>query len=467
MEYAKYPWIKKVLLVWTNDGSKHFANWISSWGVEPIAVMPVALVLLIYAAAVTDPNTVSSVLAVLVVASPVWLPLFLFAFFWVSWIDYIRYLSWFSTEFIVLEIQLPQEVTKSPLAMEIFLTSLHNAGGETTFIARIWKGTFRPIWSLEIASNEGRIGFYIHLRKAWKNIIEARLYGQYPEAKVIEVSDYTARVPFNLEAYDIFGAEYKKDSPQALPLKTYIDYGLDKNPDTPEIQTDPMSNTLELLSQIGPGEHFWMQILMRARKKDEWYGFYFSQEKYKEEAKAAITNIIKKAAGRTAELVSDDAAKKNVAARGIGLLSEMERNKLNAIERWLTKLVFECGVRVVYLAKREQHVGVNNGSVIRFFDAYKFPEFNSLGATRGTTYFDYPWQDFNHIRANVEKHNIFTRYKQRAYFYVPYDQVPVMLSTEELATIWHLPSSAVQTPGLNRISSRRAEAPPNLPTLPS
>jgi len=39
-----------------------------------------------------------------------------------------------------------------------------------------------------------------------------------------------------------------------------------------------------------------------------------------------------------------------------------------------------------------------------------------------------------------------------------------IMSVEELATVFHVPSSTVMTPGLSRIPSTRKEAPPNLPT---
>jgi hypothetical protein len=99
--------------------------------------------------------------------------------------------------------------------MELFLTTLHNAGGEPTILRRAWHGHFRAVWSLEIASIEGHIHYYIHLRRAWKNIVEARLYGQFPEAKVTEVEDYFAKIPFNLEEYNLWGSEYKKGIPRA------------------------------------------------------------------------------------------------------------------------------------------------------------------------------------------------------------------------------------------------------------
>ncbi len=470
--YPKYPLWKKIIFVWTHDGSHHFSEWLGKWGFDSLAIVPPAFVLFTGIAAATDPGAIEGVFAMVVFLSPLWLPIYLGNFFWVTWMHYIRYQFWFSTEMCLLEVQLPPEVTKSPLAMELFLSAMHNTGGETTFIARIWKGNYRAIWSIEIASNEGRIGFYIHMRRVWRSIIEARLYGQFPEAKITEVDDYVNKVPFNLEEYDIFGTEYKKDSPESLPLKTYIDYQLDKNPDTPEIQVDPITNLVELLGHVGKDQYFWMQIVMRAFKADEWYGFYLG-DKFKEEAQEAITNITKGAIERAKKLTDDEAEQKRVGTRGATLLTPGERLRVEAIERSLTKLRFECGVRVVYIAKRSVGVrdpyhGINNGAVIRFFDAYKYPNYNSLGPTqRLTSYFDYPWQDWGDVRKNMEKRNSWFRYKHRAYFYVPYDQVPVNMTTEELATIWHFPSSSVKTPALDRVQSRRSEAPINLPTGPS
>jgi len=40
---------------------------------------------------------------------------------------------------------------------------------------------------------------------------------------------------------------------------------------------------------------------------------------------------------------------------------------------------------------------------------------------------------------------------------------PYILTTEELATIYHFPGSVSTTPNLNRVPSKKAEAPSNLP----
>jgi hypothetical protein len=446
-----------------HEEAKKTYKWIDGWGVDTIAVMPLFLILLLWVAEAQDPEAIQATFMALAVFSPLWLPIVLFVVFWVIWMRYIRLNFWFSQKSVLLEIQLPPEVEKTPLAMELFLTALWNAGGETTFIQRIWKGQFRATWSLEIASNEGRVSYYMHLRESMRQIVEARLYGQFPEAKVFEVDDYAARVPFNVEEYGAFGAEYKKGSPGPVPIRSYVDYELNKDPDKPEAQVDPLTNTLELLGQVGEGEHYWVQFIVKARKKDEWYGFYRTKDQYLEEGKGAIAKIFEGAIKRASDRVDDPIAKKSVASRGPQLLSEGEKHQVEAIENSTHKLIFECGIRTAYIARKDKFRGVNNGGVIRFFDAYRYPGYNQLGATRGVSYFDYPWQDFAGIRQNIEKHHLYRRYKNREYFYVPYDQEPVFLTTEELATLWHFPSSVVKTPGLQRVASRRSEAPANLP----
>lgn len=444
--------------------SEKVVKWLRGFAFEPIAITPFIILLLLLFMSVFDQAGLVGFFSMLTILSPLWFPVFLAIIFWILWIHYIRYFFWFQQEYVLLEILLPQEVEKSPLAMEVFLVTLWNAGGEATFLHRVWKGQFRPVWSLEIASNEGRIGFYMHVRKGWRNIIEARLYGQFPEAKVQEVDDYAAKVPFNLEEYSIAGAEYRKGAPQMLPIKTYKEFGLDKDPKE-EYKIDPISSILELLGQIGKEEYFWYQIILRAYKKDEWYGIYLENKAhhphYIHEAKAAVEEIMAGASKRAQNVLK---ASEAVEGKMNALLTDTEKAKIEAIEMSFSKLVFEAGIRVVYLAKKDRFVGVNAGGIVTLFANFRSPFNNALGITKGTMFFDYPWQDIANRRLNATQKEIFFLYKNRAYFYVPYDQVGQMLTTEELATIWHFPSSVVKTPGLTRVASRRAEAPLNLPT---
>lgn len=432
------------------------------------AIFPLtgAFVVLFLVVWFNDPVAIQGVGIVLVVSSPLWLPIFLFRYLWITWINYIRYLFHFTQPYVLLEIQLPPEVEKSPLAMEIFLSSLWITVGEATFYHRAWLGSYRPVHSLEIASMEGRVHFYLYLRKSLKNSVEARLYGQYPEVKVTEVPDYTQQVPFTLDEYVLVGSEFKKapNKPQALPIKTYVDFGLDKNPDTPEIQTDPITNLLEHLGTAGPGEYQWFQIIIKGRKKDEWYGIYTKPDKYVGPAQAYIREIMAGAANRAQQVLKESDV---VEGKMNALLTDEEKHKVEAIERSLNKNVFECGMRMMYIARKDKMDGSKFLGLLTSFNALRGPEYNQFAPARGHTIFDFPWQDFHNIRRNSISRKLWFRYRHRAYFYPPFDQSPIFLTVEELATLWHFPSSAVKTPSIDRVPSRRAEAPTNLPTLPS
>ena len=65
-------------------------------------------------------------------------------------------------------------------------------------------------WSLEIASIEGNIYFFIRCEPKNKETIENLIYAQFPQAEVTEVDDYTKYVPSYKggNGWEFQGAEY-------------------------------------------------------------------------------------------------------------------------------------------------------------------------------------------------------------------------------------------------------------------
>jgi len=446
--------------------AESISKWLDSWNIEPITVTPPVMLLVAFFAAYYDPRAIPAVFAALVATSPLWLPIALFVMFWKRWIHYIRFRFWFSQPRVTLHIELPREVEKSPLAMELVLTGMWINTGETTFVNRIVKGSFAAVHSLELVSNGGRIGFYMNIRASWRDFIEARIYGQYPEARITVVDDYVSEVDYSPEKYDLWGTEYSKKDVGAMPIKTYIDWQLDKNPDTPEIQVEPLTNIFELLSSINPDERLWIQILIKRRKGDWWYGFPKAGDKFMDEAVARIKKITKEAIERAQSMLADPAAKERAAERGPAQLTEGERQWIFSIERSMSKHVFDCGVRALYICPKGKFELLRVNNLVTLWDPFRTSS-QGLGVTRGQAIFNYPWQDWRDIRRNMIRKRQFFWYKHRAYFYVPYDQDPVLLTTEEVASMWHFPSSVVKTPGLVRVGSSVSEAPPNLPSAPA
>ena len=51
-------------------------------------------------------------------------------------------------------------------------------------------------------------------------------------------------------SWNLWGCEFKLLKPDAYPIKTYIDFGLDKDPKE-EFKVDPISPVIELFGSIG------------------------------------------------------------------------------------------------------------------------------------------------------------------------------------------------------------------------
>lgn len=385
---------------------------------------------------------------------PFWAPIIFGAIFWHEWIHFVqeRYRS--NMKWVILEIKLPKEIHKSPVAMEIALNSLYQMSGSIVWWDKYWKGKIKDWFSLEMVSIEGHIKFFIRTPAIYKNVIEAQIYGQYPDIEIYEVPDYTRYVDYRGKEgeWEMVGIEYSLSKPDPYPIKTYVDYGLDKEGIKEEFKIDPLTSVIEYLGSVGPGEQVWIQILVqspnkRFKKKDG------SKGDWKDEGKAIIDELTKRNE-KTAE---------GMPAFKMLMMTKGEQEVIGAIERSMSKLGFDCGIRALYLVKKDKFDPSNIkalGGILRPFTTNNLNGFKPLLFTAG---FDYPWNDFNGIRLTHLRKEQFKAYKQRAWFYLPRKLKPFVLTSEELATLYHFPGGVAQTPTFGRIASRKGEAPVNLP----
>jgi hypothetical protein len=165
----------------------------------------------------------------LLILFPIVMPFVLFYVFWI-----VRF-RWLTMKFVesqktcLLQIKLPKEITKSPAAMEVFFSQLV-PGGASGYAEAFIDGKTRPWFSCEIVSVEGEVRFYVWCSQAkFKNLVEAQLYAQYPNIEIYEAEDYTKDLVFDLEKYKMHSVQFALSEPDPLPIKTYIDYGLDKD----------------------------------------------------------------------------------------------------------------------------------------------------------------------------------------------------------------------------------------------
>jgi hypothetical protein len=385
---------------------------------------------------------------ILVYFSFLWGPLIAIMIAQKLWLSYVR-LQFITTsfKFVLLEIKLPRVIDKTPMAMELVLQSLHQ-GGMGNWFEKWWKGKVSPWFSLEIISREGEVKFFIRTPVKFKTLIESHIYAQYPDIEVIESEDYISAAPYihEKEKWSMWGCEFGLTKPDPYPIKTYVDYGLDKLGTKEEFKSDPITSMIEFLGSVGRGEQIWFQILVRANiARYHTHGTWFGEHNWKDEG----TRIVK------------EFNKKN-SAEGAPKPSKNDMEAIAALERSLGKIGFDCGIRALYIADNEHYNPANIAGLTGAFRQYSSPTLNGF-KPQNTVGFDYPWQDYFGSKEKKQKHKIFDAYVRRSYFYAPYKRKPFVLNSEELATIFHFPGGVAETPTFNRIESRKGEPPANLP----
>lgn len=404
----------------------------------------------------------------LLVIIPVVMPFMLIYLIWVIRLKFVHLRFVESQKPVLLEIKLPKEITKSPAAMEIFFTYLKR-GGAGGYIEAYVDGKTRPWFSCELVSTGGVVHFYIWASQAkYKDLIEAQLYAQFPNIEIFEVKeDYTKTIDFDMKKYSIHGFQLGLLKPDPYPIKTYIEYGLDRE-DEEEFKVDPITAVIEYLGALKPGEHAWMQILIQKYEKEGWkHGSFRDGKDLKKETKEEIKTIRESTMSESEE----GAAKFKFPNPTKG---EME--KIASIERNAAKEPFECMIRIMYIAEQSAFKSMNRSFSYACFRHYNSSYLNGFknSVSTGTSdlYDDlvriFPFlKPFKDHRIYKLKKDFFHAYKLRSFFQWPYknyETKPFILSVEELATIFHFPSGIVsQTPTLNRVPSRKSEAPANLP----
>ncbi|MCX6751638.1 MAG: hypothetical protein NT161_02620 [Candidatus Nomurabacteria bacterium] len=401
------------------------------------------------------------------------------------WLHYVQANFISGIEWVLLEIVPPRDVLRSPRAMELFITNALYHSSQKSGLESYWIGAVWFWFSLEIVSIEGQVHFYIRVPSRVKSLIETQMYAQYPQAQVKEVEDYTLAVD-EITAdskYNLWGCEFKFTKPDAYPLKTYIDYGLDKDPKE-EYKVDPISPVVELFGSIGKGEQMWMQIVITpSKKKFHTKGTWFKSHDWVAESELQV----RKALAEFTNLRPRPDGTMSKEIRAPAFMDEM----IKGAARKFLKVGFDTGVRICYVAKREAFNMNNRRNMRLIFRQYAAPYSNELTRFNSTQSDAFATGEtsvssfFPATRATITRlsNRMLLEYREREFFHppmrhkirLPWPLSPyifpnffhhhiMIMNTEELATLWHFPGQILKVPTLERIESKEASPPTNLPT---
>ncbi len=431
-----------------------FVAWVADWGFSrPLVLFPMYFVMLSVVLTMV-PNFFTLAISWIILAFPIWAPvlgavMFVRIWQWYTWSVFIA-----TRNTVVLEVRIPREVPKSPRAMEAAFMAIWTSGGETTFIDRGYFGKMRAFFSFEIASIGGEVHFYIWCWRSMKDVLEAHIYAQYPEVEIVEVEDYASRFTFDPNEYDLFANDIVLDYEKAgvLPIRTYLDYELDKDPKE-EFKVDPLAQVIEILSTLKGSEQAWIQIIVTSCKGS-------AERKFLQMCNEKVAEI-----RRTASLNpgKEDAPDDDERKYGFPRPTWVQNEQILAIQRHMGKRLFFTGIRLCYFAKLNEYRPEIRSNIRYCFLPFANQNTNWLKPTRWHGPFDYPWQDFQGIRFRMTTRRFLDAYRRRSWFYPPWRTPHYIMSAESLASIWHPPGATVKSPGLQRIPSTKSEPPPNLP----
>ncbi|MFA5936166.1 MAG: hypothetical protein WC787_04940 [Patescibacteria group bacterium] len=406
-------------------------------------------------------------------------------FFWMAW--FVASQMWLGNrqmkyaaakQWMVLAIDIPRLTEQTPRAVENIFAHWAGAHSPNSWKEKWFDGRSQDTISVEMISIEGQVQFIVRTTRNLRDLIEASIYAQYPDAEIVEVEDYVKKVPHHFpdKEWDIFGTEMipAKHGLDLYPLRTYPEF---EDKVSGEFK-DPLAVLLENLSRLGPGEQAWYQIVLTPidqvdfRKKGENLIKKLTGQKvetHKGFADKALEfpltamNMVLETTG----IIAGTAAKKpesNPLNSRMWTMTPGERKVVEAVENKMSKIAYSCKVRFMLVAKKElMKKSRFVHPFIGFIKQYNTndmlalkPESKHVGMNN-TLWF------FKERRNNERRNHFMHMFAGRSNWAGTENYY---LNIEELATLWHFPiSMQVRSPQLKKTESKRSEPPMNLPYM--
>lgn len=285
--------------------------------------------------------------------------------------------------------------------------------------------------SLEIVARNKLIYFYLAVPKRLQARIEEQVSAIYPDAHIEEVEDYNIFSPTGT----VVGMYLTFKRPYGFPIKTYQ-----------KLETDPLGSITNALSKVLENEGVAIQYIIRSaksgwRKKGLVITKRMQQGTPMEEAMAGRT-FGKSKNGFFSFLKSEAAANKPSNETSYRL-SSMEEEAVKGIEQKASKAGMDANIRLVASAPSSERAEAMLSNLFTAFSQYSIYQYgNSFGKA-----------------IPPSKTRLIRRFIYRTFE----EKYRIVLNTEEMASLWHLPLPTTETPNINWMSARRGAAPADVP----
>jgi len=294
--------------------------------------------------------------------------------------------------------------------------------------------------SLELAAHNKKISFYLNVPKKLQNLIEKQLHAQYPTAQIEVVKAYNIFSPNSFVA----ASELSLQKGYSFPIRTYKG-----------MEADPLNAMTNSLSKLSGEEGAAIQLLISPahshwQAKPRNYALQIQQGRNPDAVTSSPVTKVMNGTFQFIGLLFDQvlgAPKKNTQFMDqTGMtkplhLTPMQQELIKRFEEKASKVGYKFNMRVVVSASDQSVAESNLRNILSSFMQYSMPPFNG----------------FKVVRKKSEQ--VITDYIFRVF-----RNTNDILNTEELTSIWHLPTPYIETPNVRWLSAKKAPPPANVPT---
>ena len=327
---------------------------------------------------------------------------------------------------VLLKVKVPKNNEQGPLAAEMMFAALHGMLQE--------EGAEAGPLSFEIVSSAGGISFYIFVSADTRRFVESQVYAQYPSAEIQVVDDYT-NLDLNDEGIHVAGTEVILEREYFLPIKTF-----------PDFEVDPLAAITSSVENLTGDAQAWLQMMVKPLPEGWQEPGYKHMEVLRTgkapEGRSIITVLSEGVVAALVEFFRDvfvgllvgPSYYMNREAGGIGeeekneVLPE-EKAEIEAVQTKLSLLGFEASIRVIGVGESEEEA-------IRDVSSY----------VASLKQFTVTHNGFVRTEIVKQPEVLLAEYQARS---MPAEMANrFVLNTEELASVFHLPSVQMEVPNI-------------------
>lgn len=316
-----------------------------------------------------------------------------------------------------------QEIQASIALAEGIFKSIGGLHAQRGFKA--WLTGRSDVISFEIVANAGLVSFYVAVPRESMPFIEQQVHAQYPLAQIEEAADYNIFQPNG----QVASAHLILKRDHFFPLHTYK-----------KLETDPLNALTNALAKVDGADGAAIQILVRSARK-EWRGkgakiaSLMQQGRSYEQARKKMGAFAFLASEKKSEGKTGESAKEY-------RLSPLETEMVKSIEEKVGQLGLDVNVNLVASSPTPGRAQLYLNNLEGAFNQFNSPQYGNAFK-----------------RVSEGKRRIVGDFILRIF----HDARRLVLTGDELSSLWHLPLSSTETPNIRWLMARKPAPPSNLP----